>query len=40
MSLKNLMWFYGEMIAGRRPAMVIMAPPQHGKTEQVTDFIA
>jgi predicted phage terminase large subunit-like protein len=37
---KNLMWFYRQMVAGTRPAMVIMAPPQHGKTEQVTDFIA
>ena len=37
---QNLMWFYDEMVAGRRPAMVIQAPPQHGKTEQVTDFIA
>ena len=37
---RNLDWFYEEMIAGKRPAMVIMAPPQHGKTEQVSDFIA
>jgi predicted phage terminase large subunit-like protein len=37
---KNLMWFYRQMVDGKRPAMVIMAPPQHGKTEQVTDFIA
>ena len=29
----HLMWFYSEMVAGKRPAMVIMAPPQHGKTE-------
>jgi predicted phage terminase large subunit-like protein len=36
----HLMWFYSEMVAGKRPAMVIMAPPQHGKTEQITDFIA
>ena len=37
---RNLDWFYNEMMAGTRPAMVIMAPPQHGKTEQVSDFIA
>jgi predicted phage terminase large subunit-like protein len=37
---KNLMWFYRQMVAGKRPAMVIMAPPQHGKTEQITDFIS
>jgi len=37
---KNLQWFYRQMERGRRPAMVIQAPPQHGKTEQVTDFIS
>jgi predicted phage terminase large subunit-like protein len=37
---RNLQWFYDEMVAGNRPAMVIQAPPQHGKTEQVTDFIS
>jgi predicted phage terminase large subunit-like protein len=37
---RNLMWFYDRMMAGARPSMVIMAPPQHGKTEQITDFIA
>jgi predicted phage terminase large subunit-like protein len=36
----HLMRFKDEMMAGTRPAMVIMAPPQHGKTEQITDFIA
>jgi predicted phage terminase large subunit-like protein len=36
----HLMWFKREMQEGNRPAMVIMAPPQHGKTEQITDFIA
>ena len=25
---------------GERPKLALMAPPQHGKTEQVTDFIA
>ena len=37
---ENLTWFYWQMKNGKRPAMVIQAPPQHGKTEQVTDFIA
>lgn len=37
---KNLMWFYRQMVAGNRPSMVIQAPPQHGKTEQITDFIS
>jgi hypothetical protein len=25
---------------GKRPMLVLMAPPQHGKTEQVKDFTA
>jgi predicted phage terminase large subunit-like protein len=37
---KNLQWFFKQMKAGKRPAMVIQAPPQHGKTEQITDFIS
>jgi predicted phage terminase large subunit-like protein len=37
---KNLMDFYDDLLAGKRPAIVLMAPPQHGKTEQVADFIA
>jgi predicted phage terminase large subunit-like protein len=37
---KHLQWFYRQMVNGKRPAMVIQAPPQHGKTEQVTDFIS
>lgn len=36
----HLMQFYADMVAGLRPALVLQAPPQHGKTEQVTDFIA
>ena len=32
--------FYRRWIKGERPKLVLMAPPQHGKTEQVTDFIA
>jgi len=37
---QNLMWFFRQMKEGRRPTMVIQAPPQHGKTEQITDFIS
>src|SRR5262249_41201740 len=37
---KELMRFYAEFEAGRKPMLVLQAPPQHGKTEQVTDFIA
>jgi predicted phage terminase large subunit-like protein len=32
--------FYRSLIKGERPKLVLMAPPQHGKTEQVKDFIA
>jgi hypothetical protein len=32
--------FYRSLINGERPKLVLMAPPQHGKTEQVKDFIA
>src|SRR3984893_10438735 len=32
--------FYQRLIKGERPNSVLMAPPQHGKTEQITDFIA
>ena len=36
----ELQRFYRSLINGERPKLVLMAPPQHGKTEQVTDFIA
>jgi hypothetical protein len=32
--------FYRSLSNGERPKLVLMAPPQHGKTEQVKDFIA
>jgi len=32
--------FYAGMVAGKRPKMAIMAPPQHGKSWTATDFIA
>ena len=35
----RLQRFYQDLIAGRRPKLVIQAPPQHGKSEQVEDFI-
>jgi predicted phage terminase large subunit-like protein len=31
--------FYNDLVAGRRPKLAIMAPPQHGKSLAVTDFI-
>ena len=36
----ELQRFYRSWINGERPKLVLMAPPQHGKTEQVKDFIA
>jgi predicted phage terminase large subunit-like protein len=36
----ELQRFYRSWIKGERPKLVLMAPPQHGKTEQITDFIA
>jgi hypothetical protein len=32
--------FYEELITGKRPKLALMAPPQHGKSWSVTDFIA
>lgn len=37
---RHLQVFYCDMVEGKRPSLVMMAPPQHGKTETVTDFIA
>lgn len=37
---RELMRFYRELIAGERPMLVIQAPPQHGKSVQVVDFIS
>jgi len=36
----HLMQFWNDFDAGLKPALVLQAPPQHGKTEQITDFIA
>jgi hypothetical protein len=36
----ELQRFYRSWIKGERPKLGLMAPPQHGKTEQITDFIA
>jgi len=32
--------FYDDLVAGKRPKLVIEAPPQHGKSVQIVDFIA
>jgi len=37
---KHLMKFWQDLIYNRKPALILQAPPQHGKTDQVTDFIA
>jgi hypothetical protein len=36
----HLQQFWYDLQAGKRPALVLQAPPQHGKTEQVMDFVA
>jgi len=36
----ELQLFYGSLVNGERPMLVLMAPPGHGKTELVTDFAA
>lgn len=36
----ELQRFYEDFAAGLRPKMALMAPPQHGKSWSVTDFIA
>ena len=37
---KNLQSFHNDFVAGKRPKLAIKAPPQHGKSWAVTDFIA
>src|SRR6266516_2748370 len=37
---KDLQQFYRDYRAGKRPKLVLQAPPQHGKSEQVRDLIA
>jgi len=37
---KHLMIFWDDFIHNRKPVLVLQAPPQHGKTEQITDFIS
>lgn len=36
----ELQTFYEDLIAGKRPKLVIQAPPQHGKSVQIIDFIS
>lgn len=37
---QQLQHFYDALVAGKRPKLIIEAPPQHGKSVQVVDFIA
>ena len=37
---QELQQFFDDLMAGKRPKLVIQAPPQHGKSVQVIDFIA
>lgn len=36
----NLQQFYEDLKGGKRPKLVIEAPPQHGKSVQIVDFIS
>lgn len=36
---KELQAFYDDLVAGRRPKLVIEAPPQHGKSKMIVEFI-
>ena len=36
----ELQQFYLDLVAGKRPQLALMAPPQHGKSWAATDFIA
>jgi hypothetical protein len=37
---QELMRFHQDLLDGRRPKLVLMSPPQHGKTWTIWDFIA
>ena len=36
----ELQQFLDDMIAGKKPILIMEAPPQHGKSVQVIDFMA
>lgn len=36
----ELQKFYEDLSAGKRPILLIMAPPQHGKSVQIVDFLS
>ncbi len=37
---RHLQQFYEDLVAGRRPKLALLAPPQHGKSWAIGDFIA
>lgn len=37
---RHLQQFYHDLVDGKRPKLVIEAPPQHGKSKMIVDFIA
>lgn len=37
---QELQQFYSDFLDGKRPKLVIQAPPQHGKSEMIVDFIS
>jgi predicted phage terminase large subunit-like protein len=37
---RELQQFRADLIAGKRPILAIQAPPQHGKSEAASDFVA
>ena len=37
---QELQQFFNDLISGKRPKLVIQAPPQHGKSVQIIDFIS
>ena len=37
---EHLQQFYEDLVAGRRPKLALSAPPQHGKSWTIDDFIA
>ena len=40
LTAQYLLQFYRDFKHGRRPKLILMAPPQHGKSEQIRDFVA
>lgn len=36
----ELQVFYDDLVAGKKPVLIIQAPPQHGKSVQIVDFVS